>query len=34
MDPNSKLWNERHKRLHQAFRQPGKQATAIDLFLR
>ena len=33
MDPNRKLWNERHKRLRQALTKPGDHATAIDLFL-
>jgi hypothetical protein len=33
MDPNRKLWNERHKRLRQALKKSGEHATAIDLFL-
>ena len=33
MDPNRKLWNEKHKRLRQALKKSGEHATAIDLFL-
>jgi len=33
MDPNRKLWNERHKQLRQALKTPESHSTAIDLFL-
>ena len=33
IDPNRKLWNERHKRLRQALKKPDDYTSTIDLFL-
>lgn len=34
MDPNRKLWNERHKHLREALKKPESHSGAMDLFLR
>ena len=34
MDPNRRLWNEGHRLLRQALKNPESHSTAIDLFLR
>ena len=34
MEPNRKLWNEQHKLLRQALKEPNEHPKAIDLFLR